>query len=467
MSNADVCAILCEEIGYESIDDFESDSDDLIKTQNADASIHNVAVVDDHFEDEIDLGTSLHDSFVNMINDDDNIGIAREAGTSAGSDEHIAMRVSSNLFPSLFKNLSVDPKSSEFDRVIWKTGNIQYTNAEISFRGDSSISDNLKALQTPFQVWSFLFPESLELKIVEQTKIYSELNEAFNFDLFDLRKFIGILFYMSYFNLPSTRDYWSENGNHCVPIIQTTMTRNRFEKIRQFIHFNEKENAPSRDDPNRDRLYLIRPLIDTLNRTFGSIPKLDRLCVDEQMCSSKMKNYMKQYLPNKPKKWGFKLYVLCDSTGFAYKFEIFSGGPNILLQEEPDLKSSANIVVRLLREVPRYQNHIVYFDNYYTTVPLLVYLRSQGILSIGTIRRNRIKNCKLPNEKLMSKYERGTSREYVASIYGVDVTSLSWKDNKIVNLVSTYIGMKPILMIGQNEDLPATSSSIKNHDEKS
>ncbi|XP_039968939.1 uncharacterized protein LOC120780749 [Bactrocera tryoni] len=61
----------------------------------------------------------------------------------------------------------------------------------------------------------------------------------------------------------------------------------------------------------------------------------------------------------------------------------------------------------------------------------------------------------------MSKYERGTSREYVASIYGVDVTSLSWKDNKIVNLVSTYIGMKPILMIGQNEDLPATSSSIK------
>ncbi|XP_039967835.1 piggyBac transposable element-derived protein 3-like [Bactrocera tryoni] len=66
----------------------------------------------------------------------------------------------------------------------------------------------------------------------------------------------------------------------------------------------------------------------------------------------------------------------------------------------------------------------------------------------------------------MSKYERGTSREYVASIYGVDVTSLSWKDNKIVNLVSTYIGMKPILMIGQNEDLPATSSSIKRYDKK-
>ena len=34
---------------------------------------------------------------------------------------------------------------------------------------------------------------------------------------------------------------------------------------------------------------------------------------------------MKQYLPNKPKKWGFKLFVLCDTTGYAYKFDIYSG----------------------------------------------------------------------------------------------------------------------------------------------
>ena len=70
-----------------------------------------------------------------------------------------------------------------------------------------------------------------------------------------------------------------------------------------------------------------------------------------------------------------------------------------------------NIVVRLPRGVPRFKNYVVYFDNFYTTIPLLVYLRSQGIRLVGIIRRNRIKNCKLPDEKVMMKYEREMSQE--------------------------------------------------------
>lgn len=112
--------------------------------------------------------------------------------------------------------------------------------------------------------------------------------------------------------------------------------------------------------------------------------------------------------------------------GFAYKFKIYSGQPENSIQNEPDFKPSANIVVRSIREVPRYENYIIFFDNYFTTIPLLLCLRTQGILSIGTIRRNRIQNCKLPEEKVMLKSERGTSQEFVASIYGSDVRSLSW-----------------------------------------
>ena len=42
------------------------------------------------------------------------------------------------------------------------------------------------------------------------------------------------------------------------------------------------------------------------------------------------------------------------------------------------------------------------------------------------------------------KSERGASQEFVANICGIDVTTLSWKDNRIVNLISTYIGTKPL-----------------------
>ena len=76
------------------------------------------------------------------------------------------------------------------------------------------------------------------------------------------------------------------------------MTMKRFEKIREFLNFNEKNKNPDRND----RLYLIRPLVDTLNKTSTSVPKLDRLSVDEQMYPSKIGSYMKQCLPNRPKK---------------------------------------------------------------------------------------------------------------------------------------------------------------------
>ena len=48
----------------------------------------------------------------------------------------------------------------------------------------------------------------------------------------------------------------------------------------------------------------MRPLVDTLNKTFSNVPKLDRLTVDEQMRTSKIGSYIKQYLPNKPKNRG-------------------------------------------------------------------------------------------------------------------------------------------------------------------
>jgi hypothetical protein len=60
--------------------------------------------------------------------------------------------------------------------------------------------------------------------------------------------------------------------------------------------------------------------------------------------------------------------VLCDVSGFAYQFEIYSGQENEAknrLPSEPGLGGSGNTVVRLLRNASKNINHIVYFDNYY------------------------------------------------------------------------------------------------------
>lgn len=84
---------------------------------------------------------------------------------------------------------------------------------------------------------------------------------------------------MSVVHLPSVRSYWSNNmGNR---IIKNTMTVNRFEKIKHFLHFNNNKL-----NFGLDRLYKIRPLIETLRKFFISIPLEECLSVDD-LCNEK------------------------------------------------------------------------------------------------------------------------------------------------------------------------------------
>ncbi|KAF9411725.1 hypothetical protein HW555_009554, partial [Spodoptera exigua] len=51
----------------------------------------------------------------------------------------------------------------------------------------------------------------------------------------------------------------------------------------------------------------------------------------------------------------------------------------------------------------------VYFDNWFTSLELIYYLRNEmGILSLGTLRKDRLRNCKLMTDKAMMKKGRGT-----------------------------------------------------------
>lgn len=56
------------------------------------------------------------------------------------------------------------------------------------------------------------------------------------------------------------------------------------------------------------------------------------------MCTTKIHQYMKQYMPNKPLKWSFKILVLPDFSRYAYNFEVNSGQDYMLKRPiaEPD-----------------------------------------------------------------------------------------------------------------------------------
>ncbi|KAJ8930958.1 hypothetical protein NQ314_016193 [Rhamnusium bicolor] len=292
---------------------------------------------------------------------------------------------------------------------------------------------------------SLTFVEGLFERIVRETNLFSVQKKPERPTVFteiDIIQYIGIIKYMSLFIMPNTRSFWSNDLRFSN--IADVMSVNKFGNIRQYIHFNNNQTFIPRDHPGHDRLHKIRPLVDNLNKKCSSIALKQHLNIDEQMCSTIARHYMKQYMPMKPHKWGFKFFVLAGVSGFAYKFEICQEKFDNLKNDERNLGVTSNIVLRLARIILRMKNYRLYHDNYYTALPLMVYLAKQGIFSLSTIRRNRLPNCQLLTELLLKKASRSISHEYVATVDGVDISSLIWKDNKYVTFISSFAGKNPV-----------------------
>ena len=49
------------------------------------------------------------------------------------------------------------------------------------------------------------------------------------------------------------------------------MSRNRFQLLLKFLHFNDNSNMPAPDDPSPDKLFKLRPLLDHLFEKFQEV----------------------------------------------------------------------------------------------------------------------------------------------------------------------------------------------------
>ncbi|KAG5877962.1 hypothetical protein JTB14_015611 [Gonioctena quinquepunctata] len=136
--------------------------------------------------------------------------------------------------------------------------------------------------------------------------------------------------------------------------------------------------------------------------------------------------------------------VLSGSSGFSYDFDIFAGEQsNTLPDGAPDLGVSGNVVTRLTSTVPRNKNHQIFFDNWFNSPLLQVYLTKIDLLPLGTARRNRVTGCEMPSEKDLKRQGRGSMMEKTTVIDGAEVSCFTWFDNKVVTLLSTYVGSSP------------------------
>ncbi|XP_037303473.1 piggyBac transposable element-derived protein 4-like [Manduca sexta] len=211
-------------------------------------------------------------------------------------------------------------------RLLWKKQGMKTSEDDIVFLGNLQYGE-LESLDTMYGLFSFFLSDDLLEKIVRETNLYAiqkDPNSTFSTSITEVRNYIGILLYfMSVIKYPNVRMYWSPKYGFAH--IYNCMTINRFEKLKSLLHFNNNESQLPSDHPRHDKLHKIRPVIDHFNNRFALFPMEQRLSIDEQMCATKISHYLKQYLPNKPHKWGFKLFLLCSiSAGLLFKSILIS-----------------------------------------------------------------------------------------------------------------------------------------------
>ena len=169
-----------------------------------------------------------------------------------------------------------------------------------------------------------------------------------------------------------------------------------------------------------------------------SIEPKETHAIDEQMIRFKGRSSMKQYRKKKPQKWGFKVFAQAHTSGIIYDFEVYTGKS---MQLPSEFGVSDNVVLRLIQNLNAASNFKVFFDNWFSSVGLVECLKQKKIWTVGTIRPNRLKDCKLLTYQELKNKSRGACDFKVDQEHGVII--VKWYDNKPVHLISSYSGVEP------------------------
>jgi len=146
--------------------------------------------------------------------------------------------------------------------------------------------------------------------------------------------------------------------------------------------------------------------------------------VDESLHGFRGMCSFKQYIPNKPSKYGIKVYVLTDSkTFYLVSSKIYKGAgthaPGLPVPTQADL-GLVSLVSGTSRNITT--------DNYYTSNPLAMELKSRKLTLVGTMKKN--KACIPPS--FLAKADEGTIQYTFDHAYNFTLLSVAPKKKKRV-----------------------------------
>ena len=149
----------------------------------------------------------------------------------------------------------------------------------------------------------------------------------------------------------------------------------------KYLHVTYNSIQLNRAHVNSARDHTVCPLLNIAKGNFQSIPKQEKLSVDEQIIPFKGKGIMKQHMLNKPNRCGYtKLVLAASDSSLCYEF-IFYASKN----SKQEHRSCTDIALDVCETVSRSVDHKADFDNSFITIRLQMELKKlvYGRMSAG------------------------------------------------------------------------------------
>lgn len=189
------------------------------------------------------------------------------------------------------------------------------------------------------------------------------------------------MLYQGLVKVSTNSRYWSTKSLYHGLWTRRFMSRNRFQALLGMLHVVD----PLQEDPNK-KLRKVDSFIDHFrNKSKELFQPFQNVAIDERLVKSKHRSGIRQYIANKPAKFGLKLWVLADSkTGYSYDFSVYTGKTNEVYEHG----LGYHVVMKLMQPLLN-QGYHLFIHNFYTSVKLLNDIFVNGPPACGTITENR------------------------------------------------------------------------------
>lgn len=197
---------------------------------------------------------------------------------------------------------------------------------------------------------------------------YTRERDAKDVTKTEMQAFLGLLLLTGYKKQNHTHflELWTNDGTGC-EIFRACMSYNRFPFLLSVIRFDDKTTRPERKQT--DKLAAIRWILDEFTKNCKNNYSVGEfMTIDEMLIAFRGRCSFVQYIPNKPAKYGLKVFVMCDAkTFYVSNLEVYCGKQPDGPYSKPNTPTA--IVHRLLEEV-KGSNRNLTCDNWYSSYPL-------------------------------------------------------------------------------------------------